>query len=302
MDKLKANLESQQLVSMIKDPNKKRTVERPEPTDARPAAPAAAPAGVKAAGPRRTGKPHAVQTFNVTHGGVDEVDDDAIHTCGLKDPDHPERTCLHTCLGSVALRRHHEGCAFQRAQCPNAKCGAAVARGALPAHLEICKHQCLECFRCLARYYRLDADYHHAVCPKLDIKCPLSCGLVLPRGELDHHLRNDYMLHSHQVMECQDYLADDHPSRVYGVLLRRLKELRAQVELGRLPGLTRSYDHELSPVYTPTKINTYTERYPTGGGGGGGKAFDFGEEAVPAWSPPTPPEAEEMELEEVDDY
>lgn len=154
-------------------------------------------------------------------------------TCDAIDTEFPSTRCTFKCKGAEAMKNHRARCQYQAVDCPNGLCKVTNSRRSAGVHAEVCPYHTLTCPLCKMEFYRMDQDYHLSVCNKKEIACPLGCGQKMARQDLPKHLEREYMMHSHEALVAKDYLPVDHPSMVYAVLLKELKSLRAQAELGR---------------------------------------------------------------------
>jgi hypothetical protein len=110
----------------------------------------------------------------------------------------------------------------------------------MDVHLQTCKFQSISCPLCQAKYFRMDEDFHLSVCPFAKISCPLGCGIVLQRCDLASHFNESLLDHSYINLQCEKFLPPDHPSMVYAVLLKTIKELKMQQQHASINEITPS--------------------------------------------------------------
>jgi len=274
---LKANLDRQESVSMVKSgsqPSSRRSSRRPSqksltqvpatrPSALSKAKPKTAMERLDAADGKMDGKYFGDKIVGNTiihpsgphHNGapLPDVDDDVVRFCDVRDPDNTQRVCGHECNGSAALRTHLLECPYNRVYCPNEQCSMAMPAPELATHLSVCKFEHLTCPTCRMRFYRMDQDYHLSVCNRKKVKCPLLCGAVLSNEEVLEHVRSSHQKHPAHKLLDMDYLPSEHPIHVYGVLLREIEELEAQLRLAQKePRAMMDYKPH-SPVYSPVK-------------------------------------------------
>eukprot|EP00667_Euglena_gracilis_P007861 EG_transcript_7945 len=142
--------------------------------------------------------------------------------------------------------------------CPNPKCGETFKTDRdLHGHLELCKFGTVTCQSCQEQFYRMDEDFHGFACGQKSIKCPLECGTKMHRAEVREHIETSLLTHQHEKLEGKDYLPPEHPQRIYGLLLRKMKELEYQLDIARKPGTMHAYDRTMSPVYISSHSETF---------------------------------------------
>eukprot|EP00668_Euglena_longa_P034230 GGOE01043998.1.p1 GENE.GGOE01043998.1~~GGOE01043998.1.p1 ORF type:complete len:520 (-),score=118.47 GGOE01043998.1:303-1823(-) len=233
-DKLKDNLAHQQTVSMVK------------PTAKATKAPAAHPKPVVDSVSQ---KPTALQRLDAADGKMDGKY--FGHTIGSEEP--RQVSTVSTTMTTVTASN-------EPLLCPNPKCGETFKFDRdLQGHMELCKFSHISCNSCQERFYRMDEDFHGLSCGEKTVTCPLECGAKMARAEVKDHIETSLLTHKYDQLESKDYLPAEHPQRIYGLLLRKMKELEYQLEIARKPGTIREYDRTMAPVYISSHSETFGE-------------------------------------------
>jgi len=93
-------------------------------------------------------------------------------------------------------------CKFRLATCPNQQCSVHLRVGEIPAHVESCEFQEIDCpHECSSRFLRSQLANHVQECPRAPTTCPFKdfgCKSgTLPRSEYEEHMAmffQDHML------------------------------------------------------------------------------------------------------------
>jgi|Transcript_5133 hypothetical protein len=173
--------------------------------------------------------------------------------CCLEDSEFPGKKCQLKFNTEERLLAHQGVCGFALERCPNPQCSVRTSKQSMDIHLQKCPWQTLSCARCKAKYYRMDQDYHHSMCPLMEVYCPLGCGKLLLRADVQAHIEKDYMRHPHEMLAANDFLPPDHPHMVYASLLKSLKALRVELELARNPSMEGRAPKEVPPIYSSSQ-------------------------------------------------
>ncbi|KAK1886452.1 TNF receptor-associated factor 5 [Dissostichus eleginoides] len=114
------------------------------------------------------------------------------------------------CTSVVTLRHlqeHLKSCQFETLQCCNPGCRAALQRRELQDHLSLtCAHRLELCTHCQQpQRLSLLQDHVQSSCPQVEVDCPYSCSLKVPRHMLTEHRDSCPELHvdcSYQRLGC----------------------------------------------------------------------------------------------------
>ena len=93
--------------------------------------------------------------------------------------------------GKYSLYEDHikNECKRQIVKCSNDVCEQKILREDLENHLKVCEFRLVACINCELFVSNILLTCHTNLCPKVNLSCPLSCGITIERKDLEEHAK-----------------------------------------------------------------------------------------------------------------
>ena len=95
-------------------------------------------------------------------------------------------------LGDVKSYREHilKECLKEKINCTLEGCKCIIYREFIKEHLETCEYRTIKCIYCKNEMKFNTINEHNSVCPKIEVECPLQCGLKILREDIENHINS----------------------------------------------------------------------------------------------------------------
>ena len=97
-------------------------------------------------------------------------------------------------IGKILDMKNHilNDCQKTLIKCPFENCNLLIMKEHLDNHIKECDYRNVECQDCHNNFpFKILIEQHSSVCEKKKIECPQKCGLIIERGNIDKHIKDD---------------------------------------------------------------------------------------------------------------